>query len=94
MNCPISKNKIMNKDFIQRTLNISEILGYIFVVGYLGNYCENCYYHADDILLFLLFVAFLRICSNYLFQFKLTDLIIFSVTKKLWVKIKLVVSSI
>jgi hypothetical protein len=84
----------MNKDFIQRILNISEILGYIFVVGYLGNYCKNChYYRGEDILLFLLFVAFLRICSNYIFQFKLTDLIIFSLIKKLWVKIKLLASS-
>lgn len=85
----------MNKDFINRILNVSEILGYIFVIGYLANYCENCpYYKDDDILLFLLFVVILRICSNYLFQFKLTDLFVVFIVKKIWVKIKSVVSSI
>jgi hypothetical protein len=85
---------IIDKDFIFRVLNISELLGYIFVVGYLANYCENCSYRDGDILLFLLFVALLRICSNYIFQLKLIDLSVVFAAKKAWAKIKLVVSSI
>ncbi len=77
----------MNKDFVQRILNIFEILGYIFVLGYLGKYCKGCHYYMEDILLFLFFVAFLRICSNYLFQFKLFNIFIFFLIKKICTKL-------
>ena len=90
----------MNKDFVNRIFNVSEMLGYLFVI-YLRN-CGNCeytgdsdiYFSSETFLLSLLFVLFLRMCSNYIFQIKSNNSVIVFAVKKIYAKIKLVVSSI
>ncbi len=89
----------MNKDFINRILNVSELLVYLLVI-----YTANCPYCFSDsfigngttgndiynggLIPALLVIIFLRVCLNYIFQFKLNDSIIILAARKILNKFK------
>ena len=93
----------MDKDFLNRVLNIIELLGYIALFyfwkapdEYLCFFGECGYYQKDaeieDIargfIPILFFILFLRMCANYIFQLKLSNSIIIFASKKILNKFK------
>lgn len=76
----------MNKDFIKRIINVSEIAGYILGV-YLFNCGEcdssNSIDSGDEFMIFILLVTLARIGLNYIFQIKLYEIIIVSLCRKI-----------
>ena len=79
----------MNKDLINRILNVAELTGYILVI-YLGELFYNLNYgdydDAFDCFLGLVFITFLRLCFNYIFQLKYSNMLMLNLFRKIFKK--------